>query len=658
MSRLDLFYKNLQQDLKLFIFIWLVLGIFRLSFIAIMYAEVRDFISLEDVVVSLYYGGRISLKSAGLLAISTFLFCTATSLVSTDSKHLRKLRFILGSAYVFIITLLFHVRIPYYREFASGFNQFVFNIFKDDICALFNSTIQYYHISVYIISIIFVWFVLSQLLKLWLQVKTFDFPKFSRTYYTSLFVITMLVTAIFSVRFIRFGGSLLPANAINWENAAKTNNLLLNEAILDDLQALYRAYQTYEILHQAKGLNLSSERIDQFGILLSRKVIQEKYLEDYLAKFSRGARIAKPKHVFLIIAESYSQWPLMAKYEKIRISSGLKSIITKDNAVLIPSFLPSGNGTIGAVNCLITGLAEVNVYPNYQSETFKTQYATALAVQMKQLGYKTNFWYGGYGSWQNIEKFALAQGFERFYSSADILNKSGNAWGIEDKYFLRFIMSNINDNSPSFNMILTSSNHHPYTINLDQEGFYDSIAFKDLPVTIKRDEEKVVKLGHFWYGDKILTNFIESVRTNYPDSLFIITGDHADRMGIISNPTLFERYSVPLVIYGNGVNKSILPSNACGAHINIIPTLVELIAPKGFKYYSLGKSLTQENTVGIHQGAWICGNYIGKYNYDACECLQFIINDKLQPDLGQVKSITDAVRGLSWWRIINGNKIH
>lgn len=648
----------MQQDLKLLLFIWMALGIFRLSFIVIMYSALSDSSSMTDVVVSLYYGARISLKSAGLLAFSTFLFCTAVSFVIKNNKYSPKLRFVLGSVYIFIITLLFHVRIPYYREFTSGFNQFIFNAFKDDISALIYSTIQYYNILGYLISIISVWFILCRLLRLWLQTKTFAFPRFSKSYNTALFLIVMLTATIFSMRFIRFGGSLLTANAINWENAAKTNDLLLNEAILDDFQALYRAYQTHEFLRQAQGLNLSPGKVDEFGILLSGDVSKHNNLEDYLAKISQGAKLAKPKHVFLIVAESYSQWPLMSQYKKLHISSGLKSIINKENAVLVSTFLPNGNGTIGAINGIITGLAEVNIYPNYQPETYKRPYSTALAALMKKLGYKTNFWYGGYGSWQNIKQFSLAQGFDNFYSSGDFSKRNGNAWGIEDRHFLSFILSRINDNCPSFNMILTISNHHPYTVNLEREGFYETNVFKDLPVTIKQDTEKVIKIGHFWYGDKILTEFIESMKAKYPESLFIITGDHADRMGFLSNPTLFEKYSVPLVIYGQGVNKKILSPHVCGAHINIAPTLIELIAPKGFKYYSLGESLTKKNGLGVNQEIWVYGNYIGRNSYDSYEYLPFGINAELQPNLDKVKTTIDAVQGLSWWRVKNGNKIH
>ena len=43
-----------------------------------------------------------------------------------------------------------------------------------------------------------------------------------------------------------FGGSLGWQTAVNWENAGVTKDEFLNEAILDNVQAIYRAYNLNE----------------------------------------------------------------------------------------------------------------------------------------------------------------------------------------------------------------------------------------------------------------------------------------------------------------------------------------------------------------------------------------------------------------------------
>ena len=41
-------------------------------------------------------------------------------------------------------------------------------------------------------------------------------------------------------------------------------------------------------------------------------------------------------------------------------------------------------------------------------------------------------------------------------------------------------------------------------------------------------------------------------------------------------------------------------------------TLLELIAPKGFEYYSLGKSLTRGANVGFNDGVWLTPEAMGR----------------------------------------------
>ncbi|MBQ3033628.1 MAG: hypothetical protein IJD28_04540 [Deferribacterales bacterium] len=78
----------------------------------------------------------------------------------------------------------------------------------------------------------------------------------------------------------------------------------------------------------------------------------------------------------------------------------------------------------------------------------------------------------------------------------------------------------------------------------------------------------------------------------------VITGDHFDR--IHPNPvrSLKVKNGVPLILYGKNVADAVI-KYAAGSHIDIMPTIVELTAPKGFTYHSFGLPLLSlnENTV-------------------------------------------------------------
>ncbi len=98
----------------------------------------------------------------------------------------------------------------------------------------------------------------------------------------------------------------------------------------------------------------------------------------------------------------------------------------------------------------------------------------------------------------------------------------------------------------------------------------------------------------------MLGSFVRKMQQRYPDALFIITGDHYSRRYLHPRPNLYELTHVPLVIYGNGVKSSMLNAQKIASHMDIAPTLLNLIAPANTAFYSVGQSLfspTAERTV-------------------------------------------------------------
>lgn len=228
--------------------------------------------------------------------------------------------------------------------------------------------------------------------------------------------------------------------------------------------------------------------------------------------------------------------------------------------------MPNGAFTPMAVTAVVSGLSDVGLFPSYHPESYKGPYSTALAPQFKRLGYKVNFWYGGVNSWERIKAFALAQGFDNFYGMGDFYSNSGNVWGSDDRYLFEAIVSSFTASDvPTLTVILTVSNHAPYSVDLAREGFDECQTIAALPEEARGDRELLERLGHYWYTDCQIVEFVLKMYNEYPDSLFVITGDHADSTNISKTPTTFERYTIPLVLYGAGINKQIIPANVAGS---------------------------------------------------------------------------------------------
>lgn len=136
------FLKSLQQDAKLFLYIYLLLMLFRIAFLAI-YAGQMGSAGVGDILTALWLGARISLKTTAFLVAFPFLFATIP--YAFYSKWpVAGIRKVLGSVAISLMTFLFMARIPYYEIFHQGFNIMLFNGMKDDKWAIFDTAVQQY----------------------------------------------------------------------------------------------------------------------------------------------------------------------------------------------------------------------------------------------------------------------------------------------------------------------------------------------------------------------------------------------------------------------------------------------------------------------------------------------------------------------------------
>ena len=139
-------------------------------------------------------------------------------------------------------------------------------------------------------------------------------------------------------------------------------------------------------------------------------------------------------------------------------------------------------------------------------------------------------------------------------------------------------------------MILTTSFHGP--MNLPWE-YIEKMGgkkeeFEKFAKKISTPKWEALELGTLWWIDKQITQFIYKVSEQYPDSLFVITGDHthyAYTQGVLSHR------EVPMLIYSPSLK--IYPTSNVGSQLDIAPTLLNLSTPKGFVYIVLENLCSQ-----------------------------------------------------------------
>lgn len=640
--------KLVVRGLLVFFFYLAVLSLCRAVFCYVLAEYLGQSTSWADIQLALASGTRLSVQTSGIMALVTLVPAGLTGLVKPAWGHgLQKL---LSGITLLVTDIGFFASFPYYQQFHSRFNQLFFNAVNDDMYALFISFIQEFNLIPRLIGAIAMTVILWKLLQyLWgkcdyLIGQVRDAAK-SLHYGLQVLLALMLVIIYIWGRLVIFGGSL------SWENAGVTKDEFLNEVILDDYQALYRGYRMNSRMLACNGLNFTAEQIKQLAAQLSGKPADSDNLDVYLQREAQGAQIAKPKHIFVIVSESYANWPLLPQYEKLHIADGMKGVIAAADSDYCPAMLPNGSSTVSAVTGIVTGLADANLYLTTMPESFKEPYPTAIAPQMEKLGYATSFWYAGPATWERVGAFTTAQGFQHFYSRGDMPeNAAGSVWGCDDEYLYEAVLQGVPQEQDTFSVVLNVSNHSPYTIDLEAKGFPEETVRSALPEELQNDAGLLKELGHYWYADKEMTEFITKIKAKYADALIVVVGDHGDRYNLEKMPGLYERYTVPFIITGNGVHKGLLLPDSAGSQIDIGPTLLELIAPKGFKYMSIGSSLSRNNRMGINYGFYITRDFIGESYNDPPKMQAIPSGTGKAVDMQQLQNYMDAVHSISWWR--------
>ena len=379
--------KLVVRGLLVFFFYLAVLSLCRAVFCYVLAEYLGQSTSWADIQLALASGTRLSVQTSGIMALVTLVPAGLTGLVKPAWGHgLQKL---LSGITLLVTDIGFFASFPYYQQFHSRFNQLFFNAVNDDMYALFISFIQEFNLIPRLIGAIAMTVILWKLLQyLWgkcdyLIGQVRDAAK-SLHYGLQVLLALMLVIIYIWGRLVIFGGSLSWENAVDWENAGVTKDEFLNEVILDDYQALYRGYRMNSRMLACNGLNFTAEQIKQLAAQLSGKPADSDNLDVYLQREAQGAQIAKPKHIFVIVSESYANWPLLPQYEKLHIADGMKGVIAAADSDYCPAMLPNGSSTVSAVTGIVTGLADANLYLTTMPESFKEPYPTAIAPQMEK----------------------------------------------------------------------------------------------------------------------------------------------------------------------------------------------------------------------------------------------------------------------------------
>ena len=214
------------------------------------------------------------------------------------------------------------------------------------------------------------------------------------------------------------------------------------------------------------------------------------------------------------------------------------------------------------------------------------------------------------------------------YSGFDITpSDTPYTWlGVYDHLFFEGIQKKLlekNQDTFEFHFIYTTSNHAPYTIPVEKYGFEKEKFIKVLPTHIQK---YINDIGTYAYCDYYLSEFVHYIQETFEDSLVMVTGDHTRRLPMPCQSankvhTLREDISTAFYMSHKDFDKGLLKSTRIGTHMNILPTIMELVAPKNHEYVSLFPSLFEPQELIVTPYHWITNRHIGFFKDQRVETL-------------------------------------
>jgi phosphoglycerol transferase MdoB-like AlkP superfamily enzyme len=246
----------------------------------------------------------------------------------------------------------------------------------------------------------------------------------------------------------------------------------------------------------------------------------------------------------------------------------------------------------------------------------------SLGAYLDEAGYESQFLYGGYALFDNMGAF-FAANHHRIIDRTDLKSTQiqfENAWGVCDEDMFRVAIEEADritkTGRPFFQMIMTTSNHRPYT-------YPQHI---DIPSGSGRD-------GAVKYSDYAVGELVKAAKTKpwFKNTVFIFVADHnASVAGRVELP--LRDFPIPFIIYSPELIKPQIVDRLA-SQIDVAPTILDVLGLK-YKNQFFGHSLMQPGPerafVATYQSLGYLKNNILTVLEPKKRILQFDINGENQ----------------------------
>ena len=624
------FFLSLQQNIKLMIWAPILSTIFRIIFMRIYNPYTTWQGRWQSILGALRYGFWWGMDFDAYVFLVPLVLVTIPALWFDMYHQYEDIVRLIGlTLYSCVLYAAFAGKMIFYKHFHDTYNYMVHygkHAEKNNLIDVFFNQDRGLLVLVGFIPVAIISWLAGSV---FLSLPSIPYPVIDNTWMTVVWNILLVIVSVVGFYWFRYGGTLSHDDKPEWDTIPTVvkEDIFFARATVPDLCALETVYKN----PLRSEYTASEEDIDN----AINRVVPCEYknnwheLDNPLYAFKRiakGPKITKPKHIFFIVGESIPQWSLDETHKSLNVCTGLWNFKEQSHTVQIPNFLPAGNVSRPSIVSLMSGIYDAGLEINERESFWKGAFPTSFAHQMKQLGYQTIYWYGGNASYGNFNHFGKAQGFDKVESASIFCGPDApKTWvGVYDHVFLEHIEQQIKSiDTPTFHFIYTTSNHGPYKMEDSLLDYDPEKVMPDVGEDLRSNKTRNKELATYRYSDKAIFNFVKSMKDAYPDSLFVVTGDHSNLFGSLHNTSLIHRdytlrdtfCTVGLLQHPELDNTMIATQK--GTHMSLMPTIIEAIAPRGFEYYSITPSLFEaqpETLVTPYQ--WMTDTMMGDVRMD------------------------------------------
>ena len=353
--------------------------------------------------------------------------------------------------------------------------------------------------------------------------------------------------------------------AINGNTKDRTGNNYVNELAGNGIYQFFSAFRSSHLDYSKFYRTLPDDQAyARLRELL--KTPDSTFLSDDPRDLTRVIRRVGPEqhlNVVLISVESLSADYLGTFGNTEHLTPYLDSLV--DHSVFFDRAYANGTRTVRGLEALALSVPPTpgdSLIREHNNENL-----FSLASIFNDRGYQSDFVYGGYGQFDNMNYFFANNGY-RDVDRRDIPKTATihgqNVWGVADEDLFTLALGQMDkihaEGKPFFLHIMTTSNHRPYT-------------FPDNRVKFPNHS----RAGAVAYTDWSIGDFIKRAREKsyFDNTVFVITADHdASSAGKTSLP--INRYHIPLWIYAPAHFKPERIHRLIG-QLDIPPTLLGML---------------------------------------------------------------------------------